>query len=121
MYSITKLLDNRWLVECRIQDGTERWHETSRETAVHSLISGARILNNSYIHENEISFYEEEAKIAVLSGGKSLSSSDEQLLSDIKNKRKVVLDFDDFRLKYRITKEECEKIVAIREGRLTVS
>jgi hypothetical protein len=122
MYSITKLQNGEWLVECRIQDGTERWREKSRQEAVHSLISGARVLNHSYIREDDISFYEEQPKPpTVTQGGTVISAEDEKLLSDIKRGAKKVLDFNHYLLEYRITEQEAQMLLDIREGKLTVS
>jgi hypothetical protein len=122
MYDITRLLNGEWLVECRIQDGTERWREKSREAAVHSLISGARVLNHGYIREDDISFHEEQLQPPTFTpGGKVISKEDEQLLSDIKRGAKKVIDFDHYLLKYRITEKEAEILVDIREGKRTVS
>jgi hypothetical protein len=122
MYNITKLLNGEWYVECRIQDGTERWHKASRQEAVHSLISAARTLNGSYIREDDISFHEEERQPpTVTQSGKAISTEDEKLLNDIRRGAKKVMDFDHYLLRTRITEKEANMIVDIREGKLHVS
>lgn len=115
MYSITKLLNGEWLVECRIQDGTECWREKSRQEAIHSLIRSARVMNGSHIHEGDITFEEEDPPKA-----RETTAADAKLLDEIRTKRKIVLDHTDKRLQYRITDKECDLIIAIREGRLDV-
>lgn len=115
MYYITKLLNGDWLVECMIQDGWERWREFSRENAIHSLIRAAKTLNGAYIREDDIKELTEPEVKAPL-----LPDSELQLLTDIKRGTKKVLEFDHYLLKYRITQEEADIILAIREGRLKV-
>lgn len=122
MYSITRMLDGSWYCECRIQDGTERWSHKSRQEAVHSLISGARTLNGSYIREDDIAFYEQPPQpVCVTTNGKVISKEDEKLLSDIRRGAKKVLEFDHYLLKYRITEKEAQMLLDIREGNLHVS
>lgn len=115
MYTIIRLLNGKWAVECRIQDGTERWQEDSRKEAVRSLIRAAKTLNGSHIHEGDIEFLEQREQPA-----RTMSAEEAQLLDDIKSKRKIVLDRDDKRLRYRITDKECDMILRIREGELEV-
>lgn len=121
MYDIWKLLNGKWYVECRIQDGTERWEEPTREKAVQSLIQAARTLNGSYIREDDISFGEEEPPPVTRSGDRILSTEEVKLLSDISRGAKVPLEFDHYLLRYRITKEEADLLINIREGKLRVT
>jgi hypothetical protein len=115
------LLNGEWLCECHIQDGIERWCENSRKEAVHSLISGALLLNHNYIREDDISFYEEKPKPpTVTHGGTVISAEDEKLLSDIKCGAKKVLDFNHYLLEYRITEQEAKMLLDIREGKSIV-
>lgn len=112
--------DGTWWCEVRIQDGTERWSKPTRLEAVRSVISGARVLNGSYITEKDISFHAQEEPVTVVRCGPQVSDGDLDLLQKIKNGYKVVLDFDDPRIKYRISKEDCDLIVKIREGDVEV-
>lgn len=112
MYKITKILnENRWLCEVRIQDGTERWSENDRQKAICSIISSARVLNNDYISEEQIVMVDQQPVLP-----RQITKEEEKLLQDIKSGNKVVLDFDDYRLKYNITRKECEMLQNIREG-----
>lgn len=115
MYRITKMIDGSWCVECGIQDGTERWSENNRKEAVQSLIRGARTLNHAYIREDDITFSEEKSSESQHT--EHVSAADLELLQKIRYGHKVVLDYNDKRLEYRITDVECELIVAIREGK----
>ncbi len=58
MYSIVELGDSGKLFQCicRIQDGTERWTEDSRQKAVRSLIGAAKVMNGATISESDIYF-----------------------------------------------------------------
>ena len=121
MFYITKLLNGKFLCECVIQDGTERWHEDTEEKAVQSLIQGARVLNGSYIRADDITWQTEVEKVPTRSiTGRVISANQEKLLDDIDRGAKKVLEFDHFLLKYRITKDEAEMVVKIREGKLRV-
>lgn len=117
MYSIQQKTTGQWHCECVIQDGTERWDEDTREAAVRSLIRAARTLNGSYITEKDINF--KQIKPEVLPQ-RVVSEDEWELLTAIKNRSKIVLDYNDLRVLYRILPEECEMIVKIREGDLIV-
>lgn len=114
MYRIIRVLHNQWKCECDIQDGTERWQESSRESAVHSLIAAARTLNGSYIREDDIEIIDVNPLIST----RTVSFAQQKLLDEIQSGQKVVLDFDDKRIKYRLTNEECDWIIQRREGKL---
>jgi len=121
MYSITQLTNGKWYCEVVIQDGTERWEHDTREEAVRSVISGARVLNGSYIREDDISFHVQQPKVPwVSNAGVPISDADENLLREIRRGAKKVLDFDNYLLKYRITQEEADLIIDIREGKARV-
>jgi hypothetical protein len=121
MYTITQLTNGKWHCEVVIQDGTERWDHDTREEAVRSVISGARVLNGSYIREDDITFLVQPPKVPVVTqAGIPISEADEKLLQDIRRGAKKVLDFDHFLLKYRLTREEADLIVDIREGKARV-
>ena len=113
MYWVHELLNGKWGCSVRIQDGTEEWTEDTREKAVQSVISGARVLNGSYITESDITFLKQEPPPA-----RVISEEDWRLLQDIKRGAKVVLDHSDKRIRYRISDEDCETIIKIREGDL---
>lgn len=113
MYQITELLDGKWACAVMIQDGTERWTKDTRQEAVQSVISGARVLNGSYIKESDISFSRQSPPPA-----RTISEEDWNLLQEIKRGAKVVLDHSDKRIRYRLTDEDCETIIKIREGDL---
>jgi len=121
MYSITQLNNGKWYCEVRIQDGTERWEKDTREETVRSVISGARVLNGSYIREDDISFHIQPPKMPVVTqAGVPIFEADEKLLLEIKRGAKKVLDFDHYLVKYRITQDEADLIVDIREGKARV-
>ena len=112
MYYITRLLNGEWQCFCRIQDGKELWVEKTREKAIQSLIAAARVLNGSYIREDDIEFFEQENTIRE----SKVSEEDVKLLELIRTKHKIVLDFNDPRIEMRITPDECNLIRKIREG-----
>lgn len=58
LYSIVELGDSEKLFQCacRIQDGTERWTEDTREKAVTNLIGAAKMMNGATITEKDIHF-----------------------------------------------------------------
>lgn len=121
MYIITQRNDGKWLCSVMIQDGWEQWEENSRQEAIHSVISGARVLNHSYIHESDINFQvEEPKKNVVTSNNMVLNEQDEKTLNDIKRGELKVLPFDHYLLKYRITKEEAELLIQLREGKVKI-
>jgi hypothetical protein len=97
-----------------IQDGTELWNEKTRQKAVYALITAARVLNGSYIREDDIEFFKQENIIQ--QSQNQISESDLKLLESIRSGAKVVLNHDDLRVKMRITSEECKLIQRIREG-----
>lgn len=112
MYTISVEPDGSCYCEGRVQDGTETWTKPNRREAVQSMIRFARVMNGTYITEKNIKIFE--------SGGRQLPSTDEQLLHDIKCGKLVTVPHNDKRLRYGITDEECELIVKIREGDVTV-
>lgn len=112
MYQITKI-HNQYHCEVVIQDGTEDWWELDKEEAIKAVIKFARIINGSYITKDDIIYVERPKNYFF---PVEFSAEEQQLISDIKSGRKVVLDHSDLRVKYRITPEECELILKIREG-----
>lgn len=56
MYSIIELRDGTYQCICRAQDGTERWTEKDKDTAVEELINAAKALNGTKITEKDIHF-----------------------------------------------------------------
>lgn len=111
MYLIQENNDGSWTGICRIQDGKEKFTEGSRQDAIHSMIQTARIMNGVYITEKNIHFLSLRSKIV-----KETSDEDQKLLDDLRRGEKVALDFNDPRIKYNLTKEELDLIIAIREG-----
>lgn len=112
MYRIIEKNDGQFLCLCGIQDGTERWLEKDRQLAEEELIKAARVLNGMYITRQDIKYeYEMCCK----------PNPQDKLLQAIQSGEKVVLDFNDKRIKYHITEEECEMILGIREGKYDVS
>jgi hypothetical protein len=108
--------DGSFLCEYRIQDGTERFTEKTLNDAIHGLISAARAMNGSFITEKNI-----EVRDEVVVPNPPMSDADAKTLSDIRRGVSVLLDAQDKRIRYRITDEDCELIVRIREGRYQVS
>lgn len=111
MYTITELLDGRWHCSVRIQDGTETWTKDTKKEAVASVISGARVLNGVNINSSFIEFEKQEPPPT-----RVIDETDFRLLEDIKRKAKIILDCNDYRLTYNLTKKECEMVQDIREG-----
>lgn len=121
MYAITKLNSGKWLVQCQIQDGTERWEEDTLDKAVCSLITAARTLNHDYIRIDDIRLHEEQPRpVTRTQDGQILSEDEEKLLADIRRGDKKVLETDHFLLRYRITQAEADLLLAIREGKAQV-
>lgn len=97
--------------EVEIQDGTETWMEKDRQTAIASVIRGARVLNGTYINSDQIEFLCISPVIVA-----RVTNEEEILLNDIRRGLKVVLNYDDKRIRYNITDEECDYLVARRES-----
>jgi len=116
MYNITELLSGNWHCAVGIQDGTERWTENSRTEAVQSVIAAARVLNGSYINQDDISFHRQQQ----LQDQRVVSEDDWNLLQEIRRGAKIVLDHTDPRIRYRLTPEDCETIIKIREGEISI-
>ena len=113
MYKIIHdLKSDKYIVKCEIQDGTETWTENTRAKAIGSLISVARTLNGSYIREDDIEFLEMKRESISTN---SISLEDAQLLDQIRRGEKVVLNFNDPRVRYRLTDEECDWVIQRRE------
>jgi hypothetical protein len=49
--------------ECRLQDGTERWTETTLETAIRSVKKFAKVMNGTKIKKKDITFLKPQEKI----------------------------------------------------------
>lgn len=114
MYKIKKLSDRGYFCSVQVQDGREEWTEQFREQAVWSVIRAARTLNGAYIREDDIEFSDEKPDTY------KLADQNRILLDEIQRGAKVVLDCTDPRIRYRITPEECDIIVKIREGYMEV-
>lgn len=99
--------------EVQIQDGTERWSETQLFDAIASVIRGARVLNGTYITKKDIEIINTstDPKKEV-----NCTLEERRLLQDIQSGRKVLLNYDDKRLKYNITDEECDYLLSRRES-----
>ena len=110
-------LEKRYLCVLQIQDGKETWFSNTLEEAQQSMIRAARTMNGAYIRTDDIvvSHHRESSNENL---GLHISPEEHQLLEDIRHGRLVTLKYDDPLLKYRLTVEECEKIVQMREGRL---
>lgn len=116
MYKITECWVPKkgkiYFCEVQIQDGTERWEESSKEKAIFSVIKAARILNGNYIKEEDIVV----RKLVETLADTSKTITEQKILEDIKRGEKILLDHDDMRVKMHITDEECRMILAWREG-----
>lgn len=60
MYTIIETTDKDYLCICQIQDGNERWSESSLDAAVDSMIRSAKVMNHSTIEKKDIVFYRQE-------------------------------------------------------------
>lgn len=117
MYYITELNNGKFACIVTIQDGSERWFKDTKQEAIYSVIQSARVLNHAYITEEDIEFSEEPP----LQSSPAMTKNEKKLLDEIKSGHKVVLNFNDYRLKYRITEKECELIQKIREGEVKLA
>lgn len=112
MYSIQRKEDG-YHCSVVIQDGTEYFTEPTKTQAIQAVILAARMLNHAYISTKDINISDiippkkEESKI---------SQEDTNLLKKIKSGSFKVLEYNDLRIKYNITDEECKLIQEIREG-----
>ena len=118
MYSITTAADG-FICEVRVQDGKESWVDTTFEEAVKNVIIAARVMNGTYITEDEITYHHSQLAECP-SPQHTVSEEDAKLLKDIKAGRKKVIDFDDPLIRYNIRSKDCQMIVDIREGKLKV-
>lgn len=103
---------SRYLCFINIQDGSESWHENTLENAIQSVISAARVMNGSYIREDDIIKYPYQK-----THPSNISEEDFKILNDIHTGRLATIDPNHPVLKYRILEQEALWIVDIREGR----
>lgn len=121
MYHVIELADGRFECRCRIRDGTEYYGIKTREEAAEWMVGVAAVMKDGHITTADIQKWlappgrgaAEAAKPVATIASRWWSS-----LADLAAGRKVLVAGDDRRLKYRITDEECETILLIREGRL---
>ncbi len=115
MYEVVELADGSWYCYGRVQDGTEDWkpNPPTLDGAIKSMISFARVSNGSYIKKKDITVtrYQKPPDRVV-------SEEDWKLLQDIKRGALVALDHTDKRIRCNIDDDDCDLIVAIREGRV---
>lgn len=115
MSSMCTIIEKNGKYNCqlRIQDGIERWEESTLEKAQTSLIQADRIMNGNYTLAYEINHIVDESEPDRPPGIR-------ELWDDIRRGNKVVLERSDPRVKYRLTDDECELIIKIREGTIKV-
>ena len=109
IYRVTGRGDGTFVCECSVQDGTERWTEDDKDAAIRSVVRAARTFNGCFIRPDEVEFVEFSLNTKII-------ASDEQLLRNIRCGQLIVLKFNDPRIAYRLTNEELQLILDIREG-----
>jgi hypothetical protein len=119
MYQITERYDGDWACEVEVQDGVERWVEETKDRAIGAVVSAAWTLNGARIRRDEVTVV--PFAIASGPGDKSVTASNAQLLRNITSGHLVVLEATDPRIAYRLSDDELDNIIAIREGRLTLT
>jgi len=118
MYNITEE-NNRYCCCLSVQDGQEFWYESSLQKAIETMIFQARLLNNNYIVKADIAIhYLPDTPECRTPEHKVPSVEELEWLEAIRLGTKVVLSAQDPRIRYKISHEDCELIVAIREGRV---
>jgi hypothetical protein len=117
LYAVIAKPNGKYICECGIQDGTERWEEDTLEEALQSVVRAAKTLNGTYLRPDQIARLTQQE----LPVERAVSDEDWQLLEAIKSKHKVVLDHDHHLIKYNLSQGECELIQALREGNAIVT
>jgi hypothetical protein len=118
MYKIVQLSSNEYDCEVTIQDGFECWREPTLEKAIQAVISAAWTLNGVRINRKMIDMV--DGRHFASAPNETVSKKDLELLQKINTGHKVVLDFDDFRLKSNLLPEEVDMLYEIRQGTLKV-
>lgn len=93
MYQVENLGNATWRASCRIQDGIETVLRNNKEDAISWVVTAARTLNGAYIHRQEVKVADPDEVIKIKTD-----------------------DFDISR--YRITQEEVQTILDLRERTL---
>jgi hypothetical protein len=119
MYKIVQLSSDEYECEVTIQDGFECWREPTLEKAIQAVISAAWTLNGVRINRKMIDMLD-GYRFATPEPPKAVSKKDLELLEQIRTRHKVVLDFDDYRLKSNLLPEEVDMLYEIRQGTLEV-
>lgn len=120
MYTIIRKKDGTFECQCKIQDGTEYWIKKTEVSAIRSMIQAARTLNGTYIRSDDITIIDEQEVITNMSSNIAPTEVEMEVLYKIRIGELILVNYQDPRLAYRITPEECEMIVKIREGELRV-
>lgn len=112
MYEIIQTVD-KFICTGQLQDGIETWKHDTLTDAVHSIINFAKTMNGDYISVKDISI----SKYPTTKPAEDdirLTKSEISLLSELRKGTKVALNFNDLRVKYNITDEECEEVLTRR-------
>lgn len=112
-YAILKKNNGTFDCYLQYQDGHEVWPAKSMAEAYQKLISGAWAYNGIRINRKMIEVTEQIPVPNIL---QNLDAS--VLFQEILSGKKVVLDFNDFRLVSNLLPEEVELIYNIREGKV---
>jgi hypothetical protein len=118
MYKIFVARDGTCVCECEIQDGRETCTAPNRQIATYKLIQMARMLNHAYIREDDIEYLNTPSRPKEDCEG----CQEWKVMRDriSRGEVRVVEVIMSKPFQYRITDEECEMVVAIREGRQEV-
>lgn len=116
MYKIVQQDDGTWIGHVRVQDSTEYTDRCKdKDGAISAVVRSARTLNGVYIMRDEVVVVPYNPPVKCKDGKTGIvpqSTVDKILSGDL-----VLVPKDSKILKYRITDEECEQVLAWREGR----
>lgn len=116
MYDVIEQEDHTWIGYVRIQDGLERTVPLkSKGEAICAVIRVARSLNGVYILSSEVAVRYFKAEPTP---GPQAELMPQGTVDKILNGDLVLVPWDAKILKYRITDDECEEVLARREGRV---
>lgn len=116
MYKVVQQDDGTWIGHIRVQDGieyTDRYK--NKDDTVSAVIRAARILNGVYVLREEVVVVPHNSPVHLKNGKTGIIAP--ATLEKILSGELVLVPTDSKILKYRITDEECEQVLARREGR----
>lgn len=118
IYRITEQSNNPdglYYCECSVQDGTQSWYEDNLDLAISSVVVAARTLNGSFIRRDEVEIIRSTDNSA-----NAVYQQYKQLIDKVESGKLIVLNHDDPRITYRLSDDELQMIIDIREGKKIV-